>query len=193
MIERLEQLTMEQFIDMVSGNTDVLRDRFEIMAPAPDKLARAMRDIVMEYKEIADPTGAHEYLAKSENLAKAKIELSVYSMCDNLVSIGQHDRAREVLNECGINASPMDEQRLIAEIKSRIGRAKRTIHELEKEDETGEAPEDIRRSFDEQTAAMMSHYKFQIDVTTIKATIYAHLVARFNREVKAQIAAMKAN
>lgn len=193
MIEKLEQLTMSQFIDMVSGNTDVLRDRFEIMSPAPDKLSRAMRDIVMEYKEIAEPTGAHEYLAKSENLAKAKIELSVFSMCDNLVSMGQHDRAREVLNECGINASSMDEQRLVAEIKSRIGRAKRTIHELETEGEEGEAPEDIRRSFDEQTAAMMSHYKFQIDVTTIKATIYAHLVARFSREVKAQIAAMKAN
>lgn len=190
MIEKLEQLTMEQFIGMVSGNTDVLRGKHEIVAP--DKLARAMRDIVMEYKEIADPTGAHEYLAKSENLAKAKIELSVYSLCDNLVSMGQPDRAREVLNECGINASPMDEQRLMAEIKSRIGRAKRTIHELESEDEKGEDAEDIRRSFDEQTAAMMSHYKFQIDISTLKATIYAHLVARFNREVKAQIAAMKA-
>lgn len=192
MIERLEQLTMSQFIDMVSGNTDVLRDRLEIMAPASDKLARAMRDIVMEYKEIADPTGAHEFLAKSEDLAKAKIELSVYSLCDNLVSMGQHDRAREVLNECGINASSMSEQRLVAEIKSRMARAKRTIHELEIEVEEGEASEDIRRSFDEQTAAMMSHYKFQIDISTIKATIYAHLVARFNREVKAQIAAMKA-
>ena len=188
MIERLEQLTMEQFIGMVSGNTDVLRGKHEIVAP--DKLALAMRDIVMEYKEIADPTGAHEYLAKSENLAKAKIELSVYTMCDNLVSMGQPDRAREVLNECGINASPMDEQRLMAEIKSRIGRAKRTIHELESED--AEDVEDIRRSFDEQTAAMMSHYKFQINIATMKATVYAHLVARFNREVKAQIAAMKA-
>lgn len=191
MIERLEQLTMSQFVDMVSGNTDVLRGKHEIVAP--DKLARAMRDIVMEYKEIADPTGAHEYLAKSENLAKARIALSVYSMCDNLVSMGQRDRAREVLNECGINTSPMDEQRLMAEIKSRMARAKRTISELEKEDETGEDSEDIRRSFDEQTGAMMSHYKFQIDVATIKATIYAHLVARFNREVKAQIAALKAN
>ena len=51
--------------------------------------------------------------------------------------------------------------------------------------------EKIRAQFDAQTAAIMAHFKFQIDPATIKATLYANLVARHNREIKAQMAALK--
>lgn len=39
----------------------------------------------------------------------------------------------------------------------------------------------------------MAHFKFQIDPATIKATLYANLVARHNREIKALMAALRKN
>ena len=42
-----------------------------------------------------------------------------------------------------------------------------------------------------QSEIQMAHFKFQIDVSNMKATLYAHLVARFNREIKAHVEAFK--
>lgn len=84
----------------------------------------------------------------------------------------------------------MTDQRVVAEVKSRLGRAKRDVAEIEQGKE--ETPEvNIRREFDEQTAALIAYFKFQIDTETMKAPIYAHLVARYIRDLKVQKAALK--
>lgn len=86
----------------------------------------------------------------------------------------------------------MNDQRVTAEIKSRLERAKSTIEKIEnesKKDKPGSI--NFRRVFDTQTAMLMAHFKFQIDTSTMKATVYAHLVDQHNREVKAMRAALK--
>ena len=86
----------------------------------------------------------------------------------------------------------MSDQRINAEVTSRLERAKRIVAKVEIKEPTKESDVSIiRKSFDEQTAALMAHFKFQIDISTMKANLYAHLVSRFNREIKAQQAAMK--
>ena len=55
MKERLEQLTLSQFVDLVCGDTSVLLGNHEI--GNPNKLAAATRSIVLEYRAIADPGG----------------------------------------------------------------------------------------------------------------------------------------
>lgn len=190
MIERLEQLTIGQFIDLVCGDTSVLTGKREIVSET--KMAVALRNIVFEYKDIADQSGARGYLATIEELIRGKILSVMWTMCHNLVSLGEHGRAREVMNVYGINADSMSDQRVAAEIKSRLERAKNTVARIEADSQTDKKDvADIRRSFDEQTASMMAYFKFQIDTTTMKATVYAHLVARHNREIKAQIAAIR--
>ena len=106
--------------------------------------------------------------------------------------MNEHERAREVMIVYGINAQNMNNQRVAAEIKSRLERAKSKVAELqEKNDADTPTSEKICKQFDEQTAALMAYFKFQIDTTSMKATVYAHLIARHNREIKAQIAALK--
>ncbi len=190
MIEKLEQLTIGQFVDLVCGDTSVLTSKREIVNEAV--LVIAMRNIVFEYKEIVDNAGVKGYLSSVEELVKAKISVVVFQMCLNLVALSEHDRAREVLIEYGINANSMNDQRVTAEIKSRLERAKSTIAKIENENkkDTSESI-NIRREFDAQTAALMAHFKFQIDTSTMKATVYAHLVDRHNKEIKAQLAALK--
>ncbi len=190
MIERLEQLTVCQFVDLICGDTSVLLGKREVINEAV--LVVAMRNIVFEYKEIVDKAGISSYLSTIEELIKAKMSVAVFQMCQNLVSLNEHDRAREVLIEYGINANSMNDQRVTAEIKSRLERAKSTIEKIEnesKKDKPGSI--NFRRVFDTQTAMLMAHFKFQIDTSTMKATVYAHLVDQHNREVKAMRAALQ--
>lgn len=174
---KLDDLTIEQFIDIVCN---------------PDSYKSAdMRELVLEYQAIVDSSAVTGYLMSMEDWYKAKMAVTLFSICLNLVKFKQYGSVREALDDCGINVEGMSDTRLEAEVKSRLERAKKTLADLEKERE-GQITEmsDVRRSFDEQTAALMAHFKFQIEMATMKATIYAHLVARYNREIKARLAAL---
>lgn len=186
---KLEQLTIAQFIDLACGDLNVLRDKREL--PDTSKLARVMRDIVMEYETIANEPGVRTYISSSEDLAKSRMSLTIFTICDTLCKLMRFADVRSILNEYGLNAGSMDDERLVAEVQSRISRTKREISELEEEGSKEEEVADIRRNFDEQTAAMMSHFKFQIDIRKLRATEYAFLVARFSRDVKAMMKASK--
>lgn len=187
MIERLEQLTLSQFVDLVCGDTTVLQG-----SGNANETAVVSRNIVMEYRSIADPGGVCSYLQRMEDWIKAKIEVIVFTMCLNLISLKQFERAREILNVCGLSSSGWSDSRVEGTVNAKLLQAQRRLDEIEAESEKADAErENIRAQFDSQTAALMAHFKFQIDPETIKATLYANLVARHNREVKAQMAAMR--
>lgn len=190
MKEKLEQLTLSQFVDLVCGNTKVLLGKHETSIPA--KLAVATRNIVLEYRSIADPGGTNSYFQHIENWIKAKMNVIFFTMCGNLTALNRYDKAREVLETYGLPASRWTDGRVDGTIQAKLAQAQRELDEMEAENEkASEEREKIRAQFDAQTAALMAHFKFQIDPATIKATLYANLVDRHNREVKAQIAAMK--
>ena len=46
MIEKLEQLTVDQFIDLVCGNVNVVLGKHEVCSP--EKIAITVRNIVIE-------------------------------------------------------------------------------------------------------------------------------------------------
>lgn len=190
MKEKLNQLTLSQFIDLVCGDTGVLLDGHE--TEDADKLTIAMRNIVLEFRTIADPGGTATYLKRSEDWLKAKINVIVFTMCNNLATLGHHDKAREILVEYGLNASGWTDNRTSGIIQAKLAQWQRELNAIESETEKELADrENIRSQFDTQVAAIMAHFKFQIDPETIKAPLYANLAARYNKEVKAQIAAMK--
>lgn len=184
MKEKLEELTVSQFLELICGNSRVLLGKNEVATPT--KIVLAMRNIIIEYREIADMSGVKSYLSEIEELIKAKISAVVFTMCSNLIALKEFDRAREVLVEYGINADKMTDARVEAEIKSRLKRAENTVKRMEQEKKNdNEKSVDMRSAFYEQTAALMAYFKFQIDISTMKATVYAHLIARHNKEVKA--------
>lgn len=176
---------MEQFIDMlcsVSGNNDT-----ECAMRTED-----VRRIVYEYRMIANPADAKSYIRNSERKSKVKMDVLFYQICKYLISIDQPAYARAALKEHGVNTDRMNDDRLKDHVVSSLNRAKFTLSRLEEGREKEACTvDDIRRSFDEQTAAMMSHYRFQIDIGSMRASEYAHLVARFNREIKARMAKLK--
>lgn len=189
MKQTLDQLTIGQFIELVSGNTKVLFDGDENVAF--NDLAAAVRNIIFEYKEIADTAGIRSYITEIEDLAKAKIAVMMFSICDNLIALKAYDKVKEILDEYGMNVMTMSDKMLKAVVKSNLEKARKAIERIKEshKDDGGENI-NVKREFDSLTAAMMAHFKFQIDTNTMRATLYASLVARYNREVKAQLAAM---
>jgi hypothetical protein len=184
---KLEQLTMAQFIDLMCGDTSVLLDKHEMCNE--QKITLITRDIIYEYKAISDPAGVGAFISLTEKYIKAKMSVILFSMCQNLIAIKRHDMVNEILAEYISSFRTMPTKRLENEVRSRLAKAKQVIAEHEKENDKPEF--DIRNQFGEQIAALMAYYKFQIDIGTMKATIYAHLVCRYNREMKAKIASLK--
>ncbi len=185
---KLEDLTIGQFIVLVSGGRSILGE----VEGDSLSVVNTIRNIILEYKEIADPAGAKNYLIETEEIMKAKLNFALFSICRNLAEMKEYNRVREILCEYGISAESMNPQRLQAEVDSRYERAKYAIEKADtKENENTSGSTDIRREFDAQTAALMAHFKFQIDTSKMKATVYAHLVARHNLEIKARRQAMK--
>lgn len=189
MKQRLEQLTLSQFIELACGDMSVLLGNHE--AGNNDKMMIAMRNIVLEYRSIADPGGTNSYLKSIETWIKAKMKVLLFTMCDTIVKLGRYEKVREVLSEYGLPASSWNESRIKGIVQAKLSQAQRELKEIDAENEKLDKDRDrIRFEFDEQIALIMAHFKFQIDPTTIKASLYAHLVKRYNREVKAQIAAL---
>ncbi len=190
MIEKLEELTVARFIDLACGDTSVLHGKHEVVSPF--RLAVAMRNILYEFKSIADLSGTVSYLSRLDELWQAQLSLSIFSIGMELLKVEEYESVRKIISEYGINSAKMSDRRLIAEVKSRYERARHTINKIQ-ESISGVNPEkdNVRRSFDEQTANLMAYFKFQIDVMRMKATIYAHLIARQDKEMKAQMSALK--
>lgn len=190
MKERLEQLTVARFVDLLCGETDVLVPKHEFVSER--KKAEIARNIMIEYRQIADPAGLRRYLSDSEDMIKARNTVFLFELCHRLVLIHEFERVREILHEYGLNAGGMDDRRLEAEVVSRLERARLDVVRMEEvgRDHHGADNDEIRRHFDEQTAALMAYFKFQIDPVSMGAAIYAHLVARYDRELKARLAAI---
>lgn len=187
---RLDQLTTAEFIDLVCGNKDVLLGKHEI--PNPYKLTIALRNIIMEYRSIADPGGTVIYLQRVDAIIKSRIAVTVYSICQNLVLLQQFDRAREVLMAAGHPAEEWNDKRVESEVHILLKKGKRAFEEADKDDDNvEEEKENIRNAFNGMIAAMMAHFKFQIDVAKMMAPVFAHLVARYHAEIKAMKKAMK--
>lgn len=175
------------------GNTGVLLGRHEVAAN-PDKVVNVVRSIVMEYRAIADPSGNDAYLRHAEDTAKAKMRVVVFTVCSNLVAFKQYGKAREILVSLGMSASKWNDSRVAGTVKAKLEQARRELDTLNAESEKSkEQDKNVRARFDTLTATLMAHFKFQIDPGTIRATLYANLVARYDREIKAQIAAMAKN
>lgn len=187
MKRKLEEFTISEFIRLIDGDLSVLGE--------PDvkeeEIPNIVRDIVLEYRSIIDPAGTRGYIDNTESYSRARNTALFFSICSMLVDMEQYKRVKELMNEYGTSFDKFSESRIKAEVKSRLAKAKNTLKRLDEEKTEDGDNRDIRRNFDEQTAALMAHFKFQIDMNTMRATLYAHLVARYNREIKAQLKALK--
>jgi len=195
MIKNLSQITVDQFVAIMEGDiSTLLRGDVPI---SPKKAKAIARKLALEYKSIADPLGMNRYLCRNERKLKAQLEERVLTICENIMRFGKTDAVKDTLAELGIYTDRMPPERVRSAIRLKLAKARDTLKRLESDDEQDEVGdsevrgESIREMFDSQTAAIMAHFKFQIDTHTMKASVYANLVCQYNAQVKAILARLK--
>lgn len=190
MIKSLSKLTMRRYIDLVCGDTSVLTDVGEIVAPA--KLRKLRKRIIFEYARLSDDAGSKIFLSDHASRTKATAELTMFQCLNNALILGAFDEVRRILKEYGIGRA-MDDKQVVAEVTRLLKRAKTKVKRFEHEQKTKESdptPDEIRIQFDKQAAALMTYFKFQIDFDTISASQFACMVDQAHKQIKAQMAAL---
>jgi hypothetical protein len=187
---KLEELTVAELVTLMCGDSSVLLSKHEFAQET--KIVEATKAILLEFKQLSDPAGFAAYISQNNKYVKAKMTHVLFTVCHNLIVMKKYDEVRQILSSYLPQVRKMNDKRLATEVESRLGKANAELAKRKKEvEDVDVTPETIRNNFDEQTAALMAYYKFQIDTSTLKATIYAHLMARYHKEMKAKISAMK--
>lgn len=175
MIERLDQLTLADLIEVSCGNTDMLG--YE------DKVAgiNAANRIIMEYMSIAQPQRAKMHLNDDEEVTKLTMREKCLKILLLLCELGHPAKAKEVLIELGVSEAHLKDdhaiqvrcQAMLDDVRYEM----RRLQEQRKADaEKLKSHDETRKAWYAEIAFVMSTLKTSIDVATINASIYANLV-----------------
>lgn len=185
MIERLDQLTLAQLIDLASGNPNVLNPDHKCVDR--EKLVAAGNKLLMEFKNIAMPEKAKMDMYNQEDKQKLYMKEKCARVLILLCMQKHHDDAKEVLAELDVDISKLDTpEKVETHCKAMLNDALYEIERLGK-DEQQHAPQkdtDIRKAWYKEIAWVMSVFKMSIDVNTVNAAIYANLVQQAVQRMK---------
>lgn len=181
-MKKLSEYTMDEYIRILDGDTGLLNC-------SADGQAQAIGELQYEFNSIASPKDTMLALAEASESAKLKITVFLLSICKMLCVCGAVDDVKCMLSELGINAQPLSEQAIKAVITERLKRAK---DEMKRGNDLRiDEHQSARSVYEKLTATLMSHFKFQIDLRSISASLYANLIVQCDNEVKALMSAMK--
>ena len=191
MKNRLSQLTMQEYIELICGNDSILLERDDEKVE-PQQMAINKRNIIYEYKQISDPAGLLSYISDEDNKKKTSMEVLLFRLCDNLIRAKAFDEVREILTDYGLRANGFDEEKLKQTVLSRLNRAlsMQKKDNLQVEDDK-QTPQEIRAIFDKQAAYVMTYFKFQINMNEIGAAVFANILYQYSREIKEKMALIK--
>lgn len=185
MIERLNQLSLAQFIELSCGNDSVLLGKNENV---PENEIRQLASrLIVEYQNITNPSGMQAMLVTKDEHLKLDARLFLLKICRALCLVEGWHEARKALGELyHIDESRPDEQfqsdidTLLREAEFQKKRMDAmTVAEIPVSDENT-----IRSSFDSEIAFITTHFKMPIDIHKINAAVYANIVHRADMEIK---------
>lgn len=180
MIERLDQLTLQNLIDLSCGDRSVLLVGDEKPDEA-DIMERAGK-ILDEYKSMASPNQAKMDMIEAEEMTKFRMKEKCLRICMALCSQMRPDMARDVLLELDVSAHLIDtDDKVRTRCKAMLDEV---VYEIKRHEELSQEKvtkkvtrmQDIRKSWYSEIAFVMSMLKMSIDPATVNAAIYANLV-----------------
>ena len=190
MKERLDQLTLAEFIELSCGNAKVLLEKHEV--PNEEKMVKLAANLMGEYKSIASPTKAKIDLIDAEDGAKLVMKERCARILVVLCEMGHHEMTLEILEELDIDTSSLSTpekiktrcQALLNEAKYDLDRYKEQQEER-MEKKGGKDVNRIRKAWNSEIAYVMSTLRMPIDIHTTNAAIYANLVRQAGERAKA--------
>nr|DAY95771.1 MAG TPA: hypothetical protein [Caudoviricetes sp.] len=185
MIERLNQLSLYDFIELSCGDCSVLLSPGEEISEV--ELKKRSSDLIIEYKRITNPSGLNSVLMDREDMVKERIRVLLFKLCVSLIAIGAYEDIRETLAMLSYDMKSMSDEQVKSKVEELLRSAlfeQKRSDEIRSDNETEKAtPEQIRSSFDAEIAFIMTFFKMNIDVRNINAAVYANIVHQAEIEV----------
>ena len=186
MIERLNQITLNDFIELSCGNyACLLSGRGSV---SESMLKEMASKLIIEYRSIVNPSGMQAMIMDKEDMVKERAKLLSLRICQTLVSLGFYDDVRQVLGQLNVDIRDMSDEQVISKLDhllhSAIFEQKRNEERRSEEHKGSKAtPEQIRSSFDAEIAFLMTFFKMSIDSRVINAAVYANIVHQADVEI----------
>ena len=185
MIERLNQLSLYDFIELSCGDCSVL------LSPDEDinemELKKRSSDWIIEYKKITNPSGLKSVLVDREDMIKERARVLLFKVCISLIAIDAYEDVRETLALLSYDTKSMSDEQVKSKVeellRSALFEQKRSDDMRSDEKKEKATPEQIRSSFDAEIAFLMTFFKMNIDVRNINAAVYANIVHQADVEI----------
>lgn len=186
MIERLNQISLSDFIELSCGNYNCLLSDSESVSD--DELKKIASKLITDYRNISNPTAMKALIFEKEDLVKEQSKLLSLRICQTFISINCYEDVRDILALLDVDIRRMNNEQLQSKIDYMIHSAlfmlKRN-NEIRQEEYkvTKSTPEEIRSSFDSEIAFLMTFFKMNIDMYKTNAAVYANIVHQADIEI----------
>lgn len=186
MIERLNQVSLNDFVEISCGNYHCLLSPGEL--PSDIELQEHAAKLIIDYRSIVNPAGMTALLMDKEDIEKEKAKLLLLRICKNLIAIDSYSEVRDMFQIMNVDVQKLDDN----QVKGKLDYMLHTAifeHKRNEERRAGDrdlkknTPEEIRSSFDAEIAFLMTYFKMNIDKNTINAAVYANIVHQADIEI----------
>lgn len=186
MIERLNQISLSDFIDISCGEYLCLLSENE--SKSEEELKERASKLIIDYRNINNPSGVKALILDKEDIMKERTHLLLLRICQTLIAVCSFDEVREVLMQMEVNAHNMDNEQLKSKLDYMLHIAifeqkRNEERRVEEHSEKKAIPEQIRSSFDSEIAFLMTYFKMNIDVHAVSAAVYANIVHQADVEI----------
>lgn len=186
MIERLNQISLSDFIDISCGEYLCLLSENE--SKSEEELKERASKLIIDYRNINNPSGVKALILDKEDIMKERTHLLLLRICQTLIAVCSFDEVREVLMQMEVNAHNMDNEQLKSKLDYMLHIAifeqkRNEERRVEEHSEKKATPEQIRSSFDSEIAFLMTYFKMNIDVHAVSAAVYANIVHQADIEI----------
>lgn len=186
MIERLNQISLSDFIDISCGEYLCLLSENE--SKSDEELKERASKLIIDYRNITNPSGVKALILDKEDIMKERTHLLLLRICQTLIAVCSFDEVREVLMQMEVNAHNMDNEQLKSKLDYMLHIAifeqkRNEERRVEEHSEKKATPEQIRSTFDSEIAFLMTYFKMNIDVHAVSAAVYANIVHQADVEI----------
>ncbi len=180
MIRSLSDITMKDFISVLCGNTSLLIEKGELVSDS--ELKDVVSELTYKYRTIVSPSSVKAGLMCIEDEVKLKYRFLLTSIPQTLNALGKESTVREILAEIGRPdvkdlTSTLESMRAECEYLKKKSEDQRT-------DRRQATADEIRESFDAESAYLMTFFKMQINLNEISAGTYANMLHQAEEQIK---------
>lgn len=175
MIERLDQLTLHDLIELSCGDLSPLGIEDELEA------TKTANRIMEDYLSMSQPIKAKVRLSERESDTKMAMREKCLRICMLLVELGHSEKSKEVLMLLGVDDVHLKDahairvrcKAMLDDVQFEIRRAKEAEQQKPM---PNQSPEQTRKAWYSEMAFVMSMLKMAFDPKTMNAAVYANLV-----------------